>query len=186
MSSILADPGKGVTLSAYILENGHLLSALAVFSALVVLSDGLSSNLFRYLLTFLFLAGMILICLELYYKLPKEQSMRLFLFQYVLLWATAGIIAYCIYKYRFISNFILFLPVALLVFGLSLVSVLPIVRKIQILRELYGINYTKKTIFHKIVRGFSVFILLMFSLFGGIYISFGINLFFEILNHFKV
>lgn len=183
MSSTLANPGKGVTLSAYISDNEQLLSALAVFSALIVLSDGLLSNLFRYLLTFVFHVGLILVFFELYYKLPKKQSMRLFLFQYVLLWGTSGIIAYCIYKYRFISNVILFLPVALLVFGLSLGNILLIVRK---LRELYGINYAKKTIFHKIIRGFSVFILLMFSLFSSIYLSFGINLFFEILNHLKI
>ncbi len=186
MSSTLADPGKGVTLSAYISDNGQLLSALAVFSALVVLSDGLSSNLFRYLLTLVFLVGVILVCLELCYKLPKEQSVRLFLFQYVLLWATAGIIAYCIYEYRLISNVILFVPITLLVLFLSLGNIIPIVRKIYPLSELYGINYTKKTTFHKILRGFSFFILLIFSLFSGIYISFGINLFFEILKHFKV
>lgn len=186
MTFKLADPGKGVTLEAFIADNDKLLSALAVFSALVVLSDSLPSNFFRYVLTLIFLLGMILVWLELYFKLPKEQSMRLFLFQYILLWGATGIITYCIYKYRFISNIVLFLPTSLIVFGWALGSILPIIRKIKPLRRIFGIDDIKKALMHKIVRGFSLFILLIISLWCGLYLSFGINLFFEILNHSKI
>lgn len=182
----LADPGKGVSLEAFITENEKLLSALAVFSALVVLSDGLPSGLFRYVLTFIFLIGMILVWFELYFKLPKEQSIRLFLFQYVLLWGAGGIIAYCIYKFRFISNLALFFPITLFIFGWLFGNLLPIIRRFKFLRELYGIDNKQKSLPHKIVRGFSIFSLFVFSLWNGLYFSFGINIAFEILNRSKI
>ncbi len=182
MKYVLADPGKGVTLETFIKRNEQLLSALGAFSALTVLSQNLASSLFRYGLSFIFFIGTILIWFELYFKLPKEQSLRLFLFQYILLWGGAGIAAYCIYEFRFISNLILFFPTTLLIFGWSLGTLLPIIRRIPLTRKLFGIDNPKKTKIQIFIRSCSVIFLLVNSLFFGLYLSLGINLFFEILS----
>ncbi len=186
MKNILAEPGQGVTLGAYIKYNEHLLSALGVFTTLTVLSGGNPSGFFKYVLSIIFFIGMILVGLEIYFNLPKKQTLRLFLFQYVLHWGGIAIIAYCIYEFRIVSNLFLFFPMTLLIFWFLLGSFLPVLRRFQLTRNIFGIDSQNKTVFQKILRTSSIILLVVFSLFFGIYFSSGINLMFEFLNHAKI
>jgi hypothetical protein len=186
MKSILANPGKGVALESFIKENEQLLTALGAFAALTVLFQGLPSNFFKYVLSFISLTGTILIWLEIFNKLPKQQAPRLWLFQYVLLWGGTSIVGYCIYTFRLIFNVFLFIPVSLLIFGWLFGTLSPIVRRLPLTRNIFGIDNPNKSKLQIYLKHIAVGVLVIISFSYGIYFSSGINLIFEVLNRSKI
>lgn len=102
---------KTVSLKQFIIENHILLSALAVFATLSALLSKLSISWLSTLLSFISIAGLILIWLEIQSQLPKEKiSLKLLLFRYVMIWGLGGLILYWLLAFRDIWKVSLFVP----------------------------------------------------------------------------
>jgi hypothetical protein len=102
---------KTVSLKQFIIDNHILLSALAVFATLSALLSKLSISWLSTFLSFVSIAGLILIWLEVQSQLPKERlSLKLLLFRYVMIWGLGGLILYWLLAFRDIWKVSLFIP----------------------------------------------------------------------------
>lgn len=171
MENNINQENKVVSLEDFIRENDVLLSSLGVFVALLVFSKQLPSQFFGFILSFLLIAGIFLIGVEIWVKFPKNpkwMSGRLFLFSYAISWGGLAFVAYWIYEYRLVWDFFLWMPIMIAVFAFVLSTFLPIVRNFKILRKIYGIDNNPKLLYQKWVRGLSLASAIIFSLLSGL------------------
>lgn len=173
--------GKRVSLEEFIRNNEQLLTAFGVFGALVALSKNIPGELSSFILSFAFVAGLILIWFELWYKLPKQDRMapRLVLFRLVLLSTGTGLLFYWLIQFRTFWNAFLFLPITGLVGAFILGFLLPVVRSYKVTRAIFGIGNDNKNPLQKLARGITIFFFSLICLDIGVYIAMGTNLLFN-------
>lgn len=166
---------NGQSLESFIQGNNKLLSALGVFSALIVFSKDIEQShilLSPFLLSIL-LAGLILVWLEIWQKLSGPLSFRLFLFRYVLLWGGALITLYWILESHYFVDVLIVIFSIPIVFATILNTVIPIIRQFPFTRKLFQIDQKKKTWAQKIFRGINYFIIFILSTYAAAIITTG-------------
>lgn len=101
-----------MTLSKFIEDNHNLLSALAVFSALTAYFVTLPISWIATGLSFLSIMAMIMVFRELQSKAPdyRRVSLRLFIFNYSVIFGQYGLMLYWFLVYRDIWHLFLFIP----------------------------------------------------------------------------
>lgn len=137
---------KRITLKEFIGENSVLFSALAVFVAIFALMGKLSINWLNSALSFIFLGGMIIILHEIQSYFPKDKngmSVRLILFNYVILLSLWGILLYWLLAFRTFWNVFLAIPIfILLVIGMTNSTIKLLARK-SFFVKIFGIGQKK-------------------------------------------
>lgn len=186
MHELNRDENNKVSLEEFIKQNEQLLSALGIFAALIVLSRSLNSSLTASLLSFVFVAGLIIIWFDVWSKLPEEKRMtfRLFLFRYVLLWSGIGLVLNWLLEFRIFWNAVLWIPIGILVAVFIIWTFLPIIRKWAFTRWLFGIDKEKKSWYNKLARGTALLIVTIVSIDTGYFLSIGTNLVLDIMKRF--
>lgn len=108
MFSELALLGKGMSLDRFFKDHAHTVAVMGVLGGLAVLLQSIEIPFFRNTLSGICIVGMMLAWWELIAIVPKEASLRLFLFQYV--WLAGGVTLgiFSLYQYRIASSWILF------------------------------------------------------------------------------
>ena len=103
---------KKVTLGEFIETNHKLLSTLGIFTVLAVFSNNLQLKGIGYFLSFLFVAAMVLIWLELWARFPTKGSEKLVWFENIISVATLGVVVYWLVDFRSIWRY--YLPMLIL------------------------------------------------------------------------
>ena len=163
-----------MSLEDFIIKHQALLSALGVFTAVVALTAG-SKNLALDLVSFVSIGGVVIIGWEIFSKLEKNLSPRLWLFRYVLLWGGAGLILYWLYEFRPLWDMSLWIVAIPAVFAFALWNLLPIARASLLTRKIFGIDSVKKNGWQKFARGTAFTILALTAFYFGAALSFGTN-----------
>jgi hypothetical protein len=134
-----------ISLSDFIGDNDKLLSALAAFVALIAFTQGFRPEFVAGFLSFVLIAGIVLIGIEIWRRLPDDRLMswRLFLFRYVLYWSLAGVIFYWLLNYRVFWDVFLYWPVMILVLVFEISTVVPAVKRFEVTRRFFGVGARK-------------------------------------------
>ncbi len=174
----------GMTLKEFIEKNHILLSTVAVFATIVALLSNLPIRWMGTLLSFIFIAGIVIVWHEIQTQLPKKMGPKLFLFRYVLLWGLWGFIFYWLLEFREIWHVFLFVLLFAMFLYLILSSLKPLTEW-KFLIKVFGIGQSK-TKLQKFLRGIILFIIGYFSLYAASLFSVPLNLILDaIKNTFK-
>ena len=172
----------GITLETFIRDNEVLLSSMAVIATIIFFTKDLLPHFVATTISFLLIGGLILLCLEIWFKFPELVTWRLFLFRYVLLWFIVGIIFSWLYQYRTFWNIFLFIPATITSFVAITSSIGEFISAFKITRDFFGINSSEKTKLQKWMRSFAILIAIFIALYMGTGFAFGTNIFLDILK----
>jgi len=142
-----------ISLKEFIKENNALLSALAVFVAISAFLSRLPINWLNSALSFILFGGIVVILYEIQSYFPKDQnkmSLRLFLFNYVIIFGLWGILLYWLLTFRTFWKVFLFFPLFFL-FVLMANSTFKPLTGINLFVKIFGIGQKKNT-FQLILR----------------------------------
>jgi hypothetical protein len=151
-----------VSLREFIEKNHILLSTIAVLVAIVAFLGTLPIGWLNYVLSFILIAGVIIVWREIQSQVPKKTKGSLFLFRYVLLWSFGGFILYWLIEFREIWHMFLFVPIFLLSFYIMIGSIKPLF-KFKIISKIFG-SENNKTELQKVLWGIFVVIAVIISL----------------------
>lgn len=174
----------GMSLKEFIEKNHSLLSAMAIFATITALLDNLPVRWIGIVLSFISIAGLVVIWHELKAQLPKTMSPKLFIFRYVLLWGFGALVFYWLLVFREIWHFFLFAPLTIL-FMYEIVLTLKPLTEWKIVKWMFGIG-KEKNWFQKLLKGVVTLILGLTSLYFATLFSIPLNLILDaIKNSFK-
>lgn len=165
---------NGTSLKDFIERNHSLLSALAIFATIAGLLSSLPIKWLSSALSFIFIAGMVIIWLEIQAQLPKKAGLKLFLFRYVLLWGLGGLVFYWLLEFRELWRAMLFPALALLFFYEIALTIRPI-GEWPLVGRLLGIGRAKNPI-QEVLRVILLVILGILALYLASLFSVPINL----------
>lgn len=165
---------SGMTLKQFIENNQSLLSALAVFAAITTLSGNLNIQWLNILFSFIIIAGMIIIWLEVNTQFPEKVSSKLFLFHYILLWGLGALVFYWLLEFRTIWHIFLFIPLTIIFLYEILLTLNPLT-KFKIVQRIFGIG-KQKNWFQKIFKFIIMLVIVCISFFLAISSSTPLNL----------
>lgn len=132
----------GVSLKEFIEKNHTLLSALAIFATVTALLSNLPIKWIGTVLSFISMAGLIMVWYELKAQLPERMSPKLFLFSYVLLWGFGVLVFYWLLEFREIWHLLLFAPLTIL-FMFEIIQTLNPLREWSVAKRVFGIGKEK-------------------------------------------
>jgi len=134
------------TLDDFVKNNNHLLSAMAVLAALFAFVGKYPINWLNSILSFLFIGGIIIILYEINSKMPKEKerSLRLTLFQPVILVGMWTTIIYWLLLYRTFWNTFLWFPLWLVLIFSFHSTIKEFLETIKFIRERIRIRFNLK------------------------------------------
>lgn len=107
---------KEVTLGEFIETNYKLLSTLGIFTVLAVFSNNLQLKEIGNLLSFLFVAAMVLIWHELWVSFPTKLSEKLFWFKFIISFTIFWVVVYWLVEFRSIWRYNLSFLILLIMF----------------------------------------------------------------------
>lgn len=175
---------KKDSLEDFINDNDKLLSVLGVFVAVVALTVG-SINWALNAVAFVSIGGIILLGYTILAKIDKKShSLQLQLFRYIILWGGTAFIIYWVSEFRLVWNLVLWIPATVAIYALVVLSLLPIIKKNSAFCFLLGIGSEKRKWFQNLFRVTSSSVAFFVSLYMGIWISVGTNLFFDTISKF--
>jgi protein-S-isoprenylcysteine O-methyltransferase Ste14 len=123
-----------ITLACFLEKNHKLIAVLGVFTALTVFATTLPLKSYGYALSFMFLALVVLIWLELWQRFPSgEGTWRLFWFENILTFAILGVVGYWFIEFRPIWH--KFLGILLFLLILAIISWL--MKRFQIFNRVF-------------------------------------------------
>jgi len=164
----------GMPLKEFIEKNHILLSAVAVFATITALLSNLPIKWVSTVLSFISIAGTVVIWHEVQTQLPKKMSPKLFLFRYVLLWGLGGLVFYWLLEFREIWHVFLFIPLTI-VFMSEIVLTLRPLTELNIVKKIFGLG-KEKNWFQKILKVGVALSIAFISLFLATLFSPSINL----------
>lgn len=153
---------NNVSLREFIEKNHILLSTTAVLVAIVAFLGTLPIKWLNYVLSFILIAGIIIVWREVQSQIPKKAKGSLFLFRYVLLWSFGGFILYWLIEFREIWHMFLFIPIFSLSLYMTIDSIKPLFR-FKIFSKIFG-SESNKTELQKVLWGIFVAIAVIISL----------------------
>jgi hypothetical protein len=168
------DETPKMTLGEFIETNHKLLSTLGIFIALIVFSINLPDNFFGNMISFLLLAIIFLIWIEVFRRLPKSKEWSLEVFHNLLFLVLFLLILYWIIYYREIWNAYLG---AVLIFPIMtfLCWIISRYRKLQIVLQ----KFSKYKILRPIIKWGLVFVIAYISMYLSLSVSKPINRMFD-------
>ncbi|EKD86919.1 MAG: hypothetical protein ACD_37C00101G0005 [uncultured bacterium] len=174
----------GMSLKEFINENHSLLSAMAIFATIAALLGNLPIRWMGIVLSFISIAGIVIIWHEIKSQLPEKMSPKLFIFRYILLWGLGALIFYWLLEFRDIWHVFLFVPLTIL-FMYVIISTIQPIREWKIIRYVFGIGKEKNR-FQKALKILVIAVVAYSSLYLAALFSVPINVILDgIKNAFR-
>ncbi len=168
-------PNTSATLSELLADNHTLLEVIGVFTAVSVFARQSEIPLFAYVLSFLFTTLVIILCVELWTRFPRDtDNLKVMLFKGVLTAAVVFLLLDLFIGYRDIWKYFLFLPIFGVMFYAVLMGlVVPVLRKTPLRRN--------KTLL-RLAAFLIVIVLGYFSMRLAVLVEPGVNRFLDAVN----
>ena len=171
---------NNVSLREFIEKNHILLSTIAILVAIVAFLGTLPIKWLNYALSFILIAGIIIVWREIQSQIPKKTKGSLFLFRYVLLWSFGGFILYWLIEFREIWHMFLFIPIFLLSFYVMLGSIDPLLR-FKIISKIFGSRDSRSNT-QSIIWGIFIVVAVIISLNIAVKFTGPLNLILDVIK----
>lgn len=124
-------PVATATLSELLENNQKLVEVIGVFTAISLFTGQLGIRFFAYIVTFLFMTLVLVLCVELWARIPSQSdSMKVMMFKDILTLAVLSLVLDFFVDYRDIWRHFLILPIFAAIFGAVFFAfVVPAVRR---------------------------------------------------------
>lgn len=170
-----AKPKTTATLSELLADNHTLLEVIGVFTAVSVFIGQLEIRLFAYVLSFLFMILVVILCVELWTRFPRyTTSLKVMVFKGVLTAAVLLLLLDLFVDYRNIWKYFLYLPIFIVIFyAVFMGLVAPVLRRTSL--------YRNKTLL-RLVAAVIAIILAYFSMRLAVLVEPGVNQLLDAVN----
>jgi len=172
---------NGMQLKEFIEKNHALLSAVAIFATITALLSSLPIKWMGIVLSFITMAGMVVIWHEIKAQLPEKMSPKLFMFRYILLWGFGALVFYWILEFREIWHVFLFVPLTIL-FVYEIVQTLKPLTQLAIIKKVFGIG-SQKNFFQKFLKLAVLITIVYGSLYSATIFSIPLNLILDTIKN---
>lgn len=174
----------GMSLKEFVENNHKLLSTVAIFATITTLINNLPIKWMSVALSFISIAGMVVVWHEIKTQLPEKMSPRLFIFRYILLWGFGGLVFYWILEFREIWHYFLFAPLSALFMYITIQTLNPLTNQ-PVVKKIFGIGGSK-TWLQKILKVVVLLSIVFVSLYFATLFSIPLNLIFDVIkNNFR-